>query len=94
MGAKTVIIKLGAKGCLLAEGANAKLIPAPRVNAIDTTGAGDIFNAALAVACAEGASLEDACLFAVRTAALSVTRLGAQRSAPTRAELGTCVTNG
>ncbi|HWG72221.1 MAG TPA: ribokinase [Steroidobacteraceae bacterium] len=88
MGARTVIIKLGAQGCLLAEGETAILIPAPKVNVVDTTGAGDVFNAALAVASSEGASLVEACRFAVRAAALSVTRLGAQRSVPSRAELG------
>ncbi len=87
MGAGTVIIKLGAQGCLLAESETTVLIPAPRVNVVDTTGAGDVFNAALAVASSEGASLVEACRFAVRAAALSVTRLGAQRSVPSRAEL-------
>ena len=62
-------------------------IPAPAVQAIDSTAAGDVFNGALAVACAEGASLEGACRFAVDAAALSVTRLGAQSSMPHRAEL-------
>ncbi len=87
MGARTVIIKLGAQGCLLAESETTMLIPAPKVNVVDTTGAGDVFNAALAVASSEGASLVEACRFAVRAAALSVTRLGAQRSVPSRAEL-------
>jgi ribokinase len=87
MGAKTVIIKLGAKGCLLSVGETTTLIPAPRVNVVDTTGAGDVFNAAFAVSGSEGASLVDACRFAVRVAALSVTRLGAQTSVPTRSEL-------
>jgi ribokinase len=91
MGARTVIIKLGAQGCLLAEGETAVLIPAPKVNVVDTTGAGDVFNAALAVASSEGASLVEACRFAVRAAALSVTRLGAQRSVPSRAELSAFV---
>jgi len=91
MGARTVIIKLGAQGCLLAEGETAVLIPAPRVNVVDTTGAGDVFNAALAVSSSEGASLVEACQFAVRAAALSVTRLGAQRSVPSRAELSAFV---
>ena len=86
-GAKTVILKLGARGCLLVEGESATLIPAPQVKAVDTTAAGDVFNAAFAVACAEGASRADACRFAVRAAARSVTRLGAQSSMPTRAEL-------
>jgi ribokinase len=87
-GAKTVIIKLGARGCLLAESGMvvAETIPAPRVIVVDTTAAGDVFNAALAVARSEGASLVDACRFAVNVAALSVTRLGAQRSMPSRDE--------
>jgi ribokinase len=87
MGAKTVIVKMGAQGCLLADAEGATLISAPQVNAVDTTAAGDVFNAAFAVACSEGASRLDGCRFAVRAAALSVTRLGAQSSMPTRAEL-------
>jgi ribokinase len=86
LGAKTVIIKLGARGCLLAESGMVKAIPAPSVAVVDTTAAGDVFNAALAVARSEGASLVDACHFAVQVAALSVTRLGSQRSMPSRAE--------
>ena len=53
----------------------------------DTTAAGDTFNAALAVALAEGQAVERAVLFANAAAAISVTRLGAQASAPTRAEV-------
>jgi ribokinase len=87
LGAKTLILKLGERGCLLVEGETATLIPSPQVKAVDTTAAGDVFNAAFAVACAEGASRLDACRFAVRAAALSVTKLGAQASMPTRAEL-------
>lgn len=86
-GVRQVIIKLGVKGCLLLEGGTATHVPAPLVRAVDTTGAGDIFNAAFAVASAEGASRVDACQFAVHAAALSVTRLGCQASVPTRAEL-------
>lgn len=87
-GVSTVIIKLGGQGCLLQEGKSATLIPAPLVEVVDTTGAGDVFNAALVVARTEGASLLSACRFAVAAAALSVTRLGAQESMPFRAELG------
>ncbi len=87
MGARIVIIKLGAQGCLLADAESTMLIGAPRVHAIDSTGAGDVFNAALAVSCSEGASLVEACRFAVRAASFSVTRLGAQRSAPSRVQL-------
>jgi len=86
-GSLTVIIKLGARGCLVARGDERTFISAPRVDAIDTTAAGDVFNGALAVACSEGAGLIEASRFAVRAASLSVTRRGAQPSAPTRAEL-------
>jgi ribokinase len=56
------------------------------VNAVDTTAAGDTFNAGLAIALAEGASIPHALRFANAAAAVSVTRLGAQASAPTRIE--------
>jgi len=86
-GVRHVIIKLGAKGCLLLEGDTATHVPAPMVKAVDTTGAGDNFNAAFAVACSEGASRLDACQFAVHAAAVSVTRMGCQASVPSRTEL-------
>jgi ribokinase len=62
-------------------------IPAPKVSAVDTTAAGDTFNAALAVELSEGAALADACRFAVYASALSVTRLGTQLAVPTRTEV-------
>ncbi|MGB9402119.1 MAG: PfkB family carbohydrate kinase, partial [Candidatus Acidiferrales bacterium] len=71
----------------LRDGKDEELIPAPKVNAVDTTAAGDVFNAALAVALSEGSSIGDACRFANRAAALSVTRRGAQQAAPARSEL-------
>jgi ribokinase len=86
LGPPTVVIKMGPQGCLLAEGPRVTHIAAPRVKAVDTTAAGDIFNAALTVARSEGAPLRHACEFAVRTAALSVTRFGAQPSVPSRLE--------
>jgi len=86
-GVRHVIIKLGAKGCLLLEGDTATHVPAPMVKAVDTTGAGDNFNAAFAVACSERASRLDACQFAVHAAAVSVTRMGCQASVPSRTEL-------
>jgi ribokinase len=86
---KTIIMKLGSRGALLADGEEVTLIPAPRVTVVDTTAAGDVFNGALAVARTEGASSLEACRFAVRAAALSVTRLGAQRSMVSRADLDT-----
>jgi ribokinase len=86
MGPKTVIMKLGAQGCLLLEAGISTPIAAPQVHAVDTTAAGDEFNGALAVALSEGASLTQACRFAAQAAALSVTRLGSQASMPSRLE--------
>ena len=63
------------------------VVPARRVEAIDATAAGDAYSGALAVALGEGKSLEDAVVFATKTAALSVRKLGAQPSLPTRAEI-------
>jgi len=86
MGPRTVIMKLGAQGCLLLDGQESTPVAAPQVKAIDTTAAGDEFNAAFAVALSEGATLTDACRFAAHAAALSVTRLGSQASMPSRLE--------
>lgn len=86
-GVPTVIITLGARGAFLASRNDRRLVPGFRVKAVDATGAGDIFNGALAVALAEGRALTDAVRFANAAAALSVTRLGAQPSAPTRKEI-------
>lgn len=85
--ARIVIVKLGDQGCLLVEGGSSVLIPAPVVKAADTTAAGDEFNAGLAVGLSEGWDMAAACHFANMAAALSVTRLGAQASAPNRVEL-------
>lgn len=81
-GVKVVIITLGSKGALLYTGEEAKLIPSPKVEAVDTTAAGDVFNGAIAVAISEGFDLEKAVEFACKAAAISVTRMGAQSSAP------------
>ena len=87
-GVKIVILTLGAKGALIADADGTKLfVPGFKVKAVDTTAAGDVFNGALAVALAEGQELTDAVAFANAAAAISVTRLGAQPSAPTRREI-------
>ncbi|MDO1446908.1 ribokinase [Rhodocytophaga aerolata] len=86
-GVKQVVITLGPRGAFVLTDSCNKLIAAPKVQAIDTTAAGDIFNGALVVAIAQGQSLEDAVNFACRAAAISVTRLGAQASAPYLQEL-------
>lgn len=87
MGVATVIITMGAKGAYLHSGSIKKLIPALIVTAIDTTAAGDVFNGALAVALSENKELEHAVHFACKAAAIAVTRMGAQASAPTRDEI-------
>ncbi|MEO7801129.1 MAG: ribokinase [Ginsengibacter sp.] len=86
-GVKTVIITLGAKGSLIYHNKSFSLVPAMQVKAIDTTAAGDVFNGALAVALSEGKELRDAVVFANTAAAISVTKLGAQASAPFRKEV-------
>ncbi len=83
LGPRTVILKLGEAGCF-AEGVH---YPGYRVRAVDTTAAGDTFNAALAIALAEGKRLSEALPFANAAAAISVTKLGAQASAPSRDEV-------
>lgn len=86
-GVQTVIITLGARGAHVATASGEQLVPGFKVKAVDTTAAGDVFNGALAVAMAEGKPLELAVRFANAAAAISVTRLGAQPSAPTRREI-------
>jgi ribokinase len=87
LGVQTVIITLGARGAFVATESGQQLVPGFKVKAVDTTAAGDIFNGALAVALAEGKPLKQAVRFANAAAAISVTRLGAQPSAPTRREI-------
>ncbi len=81
-GVSIVIITLGSKGAFFHTHDGFKIIPAPKVAAVDTTAAGDVFNGALSVAISEGFELEKAVGFANKAAAISVTRLGAQSSAP------------
>jgi ribokinase len=85
--AGAVVVTLGKDGVLVVEGERAEPIEAPRVNAVDATGAGDAFCGALAQAMAEGAELVEAARWAVRVAAVSVTRVGAQSGLPRRADV-------
>ena len=87
MGVANVIITLGAKGAYLHTATEATLISTPPVTPVDTTAAGDCFNGALAVALSEDQSLPEAVAFACRAASVSVTRMGAQASMPTRKEV-------
>lgn len=86
-GIKTVLITLGAKGAFLSENGNGEMIAGFKVEPVDTTAAGDTFNGALAVALLEGKSIREAVMFAHKASSISVTRMGAQSSIPTRVEL-------
>lgn len=86
-GVGTVIITLGANGAIIFTNTYKELIPSFKVKAVDTTAAGDVFNGALAVALSEGKSLKDSVMFANAAAALSVTKLGAQSSAPYKEDI-------
>ena len=86
-GVKTVIITLGSRGAFVATSSLKQLVPGFEAKPVDTTAAGDTFNGALAVALAEGQPLIDAVHFANAAGAISVTRLGAQPSTPTREEI-------
>ncbi len=86
-GARGVIITLGAKGAWLASQTAGHLIASRPVKAVDTTAAGDAFNGGLAWALGRGLPIEEAVAEACAVGALSATRLGAQPSLPTAAEL-------
>jgi ribokinase len=86
-GVPTVIITLGGSGAILLDGEEFHHIDAPKVTAVDTTAAGDVFNGALAVAISEGKPLPEATAFACKAASIAVTKLGAQASIPYRNEV-------
>jgi ribokinase len=86
-GVKNVIITMGAAGAFVKSESYTGMVPGVKVKAVDTTAAGDVFNGALAVALAEGIDLKEAVIFANKAASISVTRLGAQASAPYRNEI-------
>ncbi|MEU7180938.1 MULTISPECIES: ribokinase [Streptomyces] len=86
-GARSVVITLGGDGALVLDASGIGEIPGVRVEAVDTTGAGDAFTGALATRLARGDGLADAARFAVRVGAAAVTKPGAQPSYPTLDEL-------
>jgi ribokinase len=86
-GVGMVVITLGPRGALVADRDGMRMVPGFKVKALDTTAAGDVFNGALAVGLAEGKPLDAAVRFANAAAALSVTKPGAQPSAPKRREI-------
>lgn len=86
-GVGCVIVTLGKEGVFVVGPGEQYHVPGRRVKPVDTTAAGDAFSGALAVRIAEGAEFREAVRFAICASALSVTRLGAQDSLPTRAEV-------
>lgn len=86
MGPRSVVLKLGARGCMIADCQGCVHVPGFSVSAVDTTAAGDVFNGAFATALAEGQAVLPAARLANAAAALSVTRPGAQISVPSREE--------
>jgi ribokinase len=90
-GPQSVIITLGGDGSLVYDGQEFTFIEATKVEAVDTTAAGDTFNGVLVTMVAEGCGLVDAAREASVAAAISVTRMGAQPAAPTRSEVAAMV---
>jgi ribokinase len=86
-GAGTVIVTVGEAGVVVAGGPGTWQIPAPAVTAVDTTGAGDAFNGALAVGLSRKRPLKETLEWACRAAALSVTRQGTIPIFPTTSEV-------
>lgn len=86
-GVSSVIITLGARGAYVVSREFEGLVEGFKVPVVDTTGAGDAFNGALAVGLAEGMGLKEAVRLANAAAALKVTRLGAQEGLPLREEV-------
>ncbi|MFD5251535.1 ribokinase [Streptomyces bobili] len=86
-GPKSVVVTLGSQGALVASAEGVERVAAVQVEAVDTTGAGDSFTAALAWKLGAGSSLPEAAAYAARVGAVAVTRRGAQESFPTAAEV-------
>jgi ribokinase len=87
LGPRSVILKLGDRGCVFSDGIQRFAVEAFRVDAVDSTAAGDVFNGAFSVGVSEDMPVVDALRFANAAAAISVTRRGAQPSVPVRAEV-------
>lgn len=86
-GVERMIVTMGSRGSLIVEKDGHEFVPAMKVDAVDTTGAGDTYCGALCVALAEGKTLSEAARFATAASAISVTKMGAQTAIPTRAEI-------
>ncbi|TDE35770.1 ribokinase [Actinomadura sp. 6K520] len=86
-GARSAVVTLGAAGVVVADGDGTAAIPSPKAEAVDTTGAGDAFTAALCLRLARGDTLRDAARYATRVGAAAVRKRGAQSSYPRPDEL-------
>ena len=84
---KCAVVTLGGEGALVVTEESVQRIPAPKVEVVDTVGAGDAFVGALTVGLSSGRSLMESVQFAQTAAAISVTRMGAQSSLPTAEEV-------
>ncbi|MCX4591893.1 ribokinase [Streptomyces sp. NBC_01549] len=87
LGPRSVVITLGAGGALVATASDSTHVPSLKVEAVDTTGAGDAFTAALALRLGLGEPPAEAAAYAARVGAAAVTRPGAQESYPTAEEV-------
>ena len=86
-GVQNVIVTLGSSGSVICNASSREFVPARKVEAVDTVGAGDVYNGALVTALSEGKSLPDAALFATLASSIAVTRPGAQTGVPHRPEV-------
>ena len=86
-GVGNVLVSLGSQGCLLMNRQGAEFYPAKKVQAVDTTAAGDCFTAAFALALSRGEDVARAIVYGQKAAAISVTRKGAQPSIPSPEEI-------
>lgn len=86
-GIENIVITLGKEGAYIKEGETYTLAPPKEVEAIDTTGAGDVFCGAVSVYLSEGHTLTESVAFANAAASIAVTRIGAQSAIPYRTEI-------
>lgn len=86
-GVQNVIVTMGSKGSMVCTPETAVFVPSRKVQAVDTTGAGDVYNGTLVAALAEGRTLTEAARLATLASSVAVTRMGAQTSAPYRNEI-------
>jgi ribokinase len=89
LGPRSAVITVGAAGAVISDGESTAHLPAPKVEAVDTTGAGDAFVGALAAQLARDATLGEAVAYAARAGAAAVTKEGAQGALPTQVTVET-----